>query len=51
MLKLLLSGELEQDEVLNYYEANITYIELPNYIGGFIFNYKGINNIFINANS
>ena len=48
MLKLLLEGVMEQQEVLNYYNANVTYTELPNQINGFVFNYKGINNIYIN---
>lgn len=44
----LLLGEITQSELLNYYNANITYIELPDNIDGFIFQYKGMNNIFIN---
>ncbi len=48
MLKLLIQGVLDQQEVLNYYNANVTYTELPNQINGFVFNYKGINNIYIN---
>lgn len=44
----LLSGEITQKELLNYYNANITYIKLPKYINGCVFPYKGINNIYIN---
>lgn len=50
MLKVLLSGEMDQKEVLNYYDANVTYVELPNQVNGFVFNHKGINNIYINKN-
>ena len=46
----LLKGEISQSELLNYYNANITYEILPNEIDGFIFSYRGINNIIINAN-
>lgn len=48
MLKLLISGEMEQNELLNYYNTNITYALLPEEINGFVFNHKGINNIYIN---
>lgn len=46
----LLKKEITQDELLNYYNANITYIELPDCINGFVFQYKSIFNIFINSN-
>ena len=46
----LLKGEISQKELLNYYNANITYIDLPDYVNGFIFQYKDIFNIFINDN-
>lgn len=46
----LLLGEITQKELLDYYNANITYIELPDNIDGFIFQYKGINNIYVNKN-
>ena len=46
----LLKGEITQKELLNYHNANITYIELPTNINGFIFQYKNIFNIFINNN-
>lgn len=44
----LLSGNISQEELLNYYNATITYEELPYGINGFIFSYKSIYNIFIN---
>lgn len=44
----LLKGEITQKDLLNYYNANITYIDLPDNIEGFIFCYKDIYNIFIN---
>lgn len=46
----LLMGEITQKDLLNYYNATITYIELPTKVDGFIFQYKGINNIFIDNN-
>ena len=48
MIKELLNGSISQKELLNYYNANITYKELPKGIYGFVFNYKGIYNIIIN---
>lgn len=50
MLKELLRGDITQKELLNYYNANITYEKLPTRINGLVFNIKGINNIFINDN-
>lgn len=46
----LLLGEITQRELLNYYNVTITYIELPKKIDGCVFQYKGINNIFIDKN-
>ena len=43
----LLLGEITQKDLLNYYNVNITYIDLPNKIDGYVFQYRGINNIFI----
>jgi len=48
MIKELIRGSKTQNEVLNYYNANITYKELPKSVYGIVFNYKGINNIIIN---
>ncbi len=48
MLKDLLDNYITQKDVLNHYNANISYRFLPNGINGFVFNYKGINNIIVN---
>ncbi len=48
MIKDMLNNCLTQKEVLVYYNANVTYQLLPIGINGFVFNYKGINNIIIN---
>ena len=44
----LLKREITQQELLNYYNACITTIELPDGINGFVFSYENIYNIFIN---
>lgn len=44
----MLNGEISFNDLLNYYNANITYINLSNGINGFVFRYKNIYNIFIN---
>ena len=46
----LLKGEITLQELLNYYNANISYIQFPPKINGFVSQYKGIYNIFINKN-
>lgn len=46
----LLSKEITQDELLNYYNTTIIYDALPKYINGFIFKYDGINFMIINKN-
>ena len=46
----LLKGEITQKDLLNHYNATITYEELPKRINGYVFNYKSINNIMINKN-
>ena len=46
----LLNKEIDLDDLLNYYNANITLIDLPPYIHGFIFQYENIYNILINKN-
>lgn len=48
MITSLFNGEISFDELLHYYNANVSYVDLPNRVNGFIFSYKGINNIFIN---
>lgn len=47
-IELLLKKEINQQELLNYYNANITCIELPDKINGCVFEYENIYNIFIN---
>lgn len=44
----LLSKEITQQDLLNYYNATIIYDSLPTKINGVVTNYKGINLIFIN---
>ena len=46
----LLNKEITQQDLLNYYNATIVYNNLPKYINGFVFYYKGINCIIINDN-
>ena len=46
----LLNKEITQQELLNYYNACITYTTLPPKINGCVFQYKGIYNIFIEKN-
>lgn len=50
MIKELLSGTISQTDILNYYNATISYEELPVGINGFVWQYNGIFNIFINKN-
>lgn len=50
MIEQLLKGVIGFDEILNNYNANVTYSKLPIYIKGFVFSYKGIYNIIINKN-
>lgn len=45
----LLSKEITQQELLNYYNATIIYDTLPKSINGCVTNYRGINLIIINA--
>ena len=44
----LLKGEVNQNELLNYYNATINYVKLPYGINGCVFGYKGFFVIFIN---
>lgn len=46
----LLLGEITQQDLLNHYNANITYIWLPKNINGCVFSYRGIYTIYINKN-
>ena len=50
MISQLLMGVIGQQEILNWYNVNISYIELPSYIHGFVFYYKGIYSVAINNN-
>lgn len=47
MIRDLLEGNIKQEDVLHYYNATITYESLPKGIKGFVFSYRGINNIII----
>ena len=49
-IKSLLRGNITQQELLNYYNANITYEPLPRFINGYVFKYRGFYNIIINKN-
>lgn len=44
----LLSKQITQQELLNYYNATIVYDELPKNINGCVTNHRGINLIIIN---
>ena len=44
----LIRGEVTQSDLLNYYNATITYIDMPKGINGFVHYYKGIYDILIN---
>lgn len=46
----LLKKEITQQDLLAYYNACITYDTLPDKINGYVFQYKGIYNIFIEKN-
>ena len=48
MINNLLNKEVSLEEVLRYYNANITYTNLPKGVNGFVWAYKDINNIYIN---
>ena len=46
----LVNGDVEEQEFLHYHNINVTYTKLPRGIYGFVFQYFGIYNIFINEN-
>ena len=48
-IKNLLSGNITQKELLNYYNSTILYYELPMEVKGFVFSYDNINFIIINS--
>ena len=45
----LLKNEITQQELLNYYNATITFDKMPNGINGCVLLYENIYNIFINS--
>ena len=45
---LLLKNQISLQELLNYYNANITLSNLPNSVNAFVFCYKGIHNVIVN---
>ena len=50
MITDLLRGNVTQQDLLNYYNANITYVNLGSGINGFVFAYRDVYNIIINSN-
>ena len=46
----LLSKQITQQELLNYYNATIVYDNLPKNINGCVTNHRGVNLIIINNN-
>lgn len=50
MIKELIKGVIGQDELLNYYNATITYVDMPIRVKGCVHCYKGIYDILINKN-
>ena len=44
----LLRGDITQQDLLNYYNASISYEDLPDNIRGFVFLYRSIYHIIIN---
>lgn len=46
----LINKDVTQQELLNYYNACVSYESLPSKIDGYVFQYKGIYNIFVNKN-
>lgn len=49
-LRNLLKNEITQEDLCNFYNATITYENLPKKINGFVWLYKNIYHIFINKN-
>ena len=50
MIKLLLDGEIGLEDILKYYNATLSYVEMPKTIRGCVYYYKGIYEILINKN-
>lgn len=49
-IKDLLIGNINQNELLNYYNASIIYEQLPYKVDGFVFNYNNVKFIIIDKN-
>ena len=49
-IKSLLDGYISQKELLNYFNASISFENLPKRIRGYVFKYENIYNIIINKN-
>lgn len=47
-LKNMIMGNINQQELLNYYNASVIYEELPSGVRGFVFCYESIYFIIIN---
>lgn len=50
MLEQLLKGVIGQDDILNYYNATLTFTQMPRSIRGCVHYYRGIYDILINKN-
>ena len=50
MIKEFLTGNISQQDILNYYNASIINISMPKAINGYVFNYRNINYIVLNKN-
>lgn len=50
MLEQFQKGVIRLEEILNYYNATISYAKMPNYILGFVHYYMGYYDIVINEN-
>ena len=46
----LLTNDINQKELLNYYNASLLFERLPNKINGFVFNHDDINFIILDKN-
>lgn len=49
-IRSLLIGDISQKELLDYFNASISYESLPRKIQGYVFKYENIYNIVINNN-
>jgi Zn-dependent peptidase ImmA (M78 family) len=46
----LLKKDITQQELLNYYNTNINYVDLPDGVNGCVFQYKGFHVIYVDKN-